>query len=83
MFNENEIKLIAMIERAKSYVKGELELNCLDGKWLAMDYREDLEVALPIEEEPYNKTLITDEEAEEKGIDIIKCCEMCDIYYVG
>ena len=83
MFNENEIKFIAMIERAMSYVKGELELDCEDGKWYARDYREDWECALLIEAEPYDKPLITDEEAEEKNIDIFKCCDYCDIYYVG
>ena len=83
MFNENEIKFIAMIETAKSYVRGELELDNFDGEWFAMDYREDLEGAFPIEIKPYDKPIITDEEAEEKGIDIIKCCDECDISYVG
>lgn len=83
MFNDSEIKLIAIIERARGYVKGEVEIDCIDGKWYARDYREDLGGAFPIETEPYISPIITDDEAEDKGIDIIKCCEMCGVYYVG
>lgn len=83
MFNENEIKLIAMIERARGYVKGEVELDCVDGEWSVRDYRENLGGSFPIETAPYNRPLITDEEANEKSVDIIKCCEMCGVYYVG
>lgn len=83
MFNDNENKFIAMLEKAKRYVKGELELDCEDGEWYAMDYREDFECAFPIEAEPYDKPLITEEEAENKCIDIEKCCDECCIAYVG
>lgn len=83
MFNENEKQFINVINEAKKYVKGELELDCFDGKWFAMDYREDLGGAIDIEAKQYNKPLITDEEAEKNGIDIVKCCNECDIYYVG
>jgi len=83
MFNNNEKKFIEVINEAKRYVKGELELDCFDGKWFAMDYREDLEGAFGIEAKQYNKPLITDEEAEEKGIDIIKCCDECGIFHVA
>ena len=83
MFNDNEKKFIDMLNEAKRYVKGELELDCVDGEWYAMDYREDFEGAFPIEAEQYNEPLITDEEAEDKSIDIIKCCDECDISYVG
>lgn len=83
MFNDNEKKFIAMLEKAKAYVNGELELNCNDGEWYAMDYRENWECAVPIEVKPYDKPLITDENAEENNINIVKCCEACGIYYVG
>lgn len=83
MFNDNENEFIAMLEKAKRYVKGELELDCFDGEWYAMDYREDLGGAIDIEAKQYNKPLITNEEAEKNGIDIIKCCNECDIYYVA
>ena len=82
-FNHNERDFLEMLEEAKRYVKGELELDCVDGGWYAMDYREDFEGAFPIEAEQYNKPIITDKEAEEKHIDIIKCCDECDISYVG
>lgn len=84
MFNDNEKKLIDIINEAKRYVKGELELDCVDGEWYAMDYREELGGAFPIEAEPYNSyPLITSKEAERNGIDIIKCCDECNISYVG
>ena len=81
--NKNEKNFVETLEKAKRFVKGELELDNFDGKWFAMDYRKDLEGAFCIETEPYDKPLITDEEAEEKGIDITKCCDACDISYVG
>lgn len=83
MFNDNENEFIATLENAKRYVKGELELDCVDGEWYAMDYRENFESAFPIEVEPYNKPLITEEEAENNCIDIEKCCDECCIAYVG
>lgn len=82
MLNNNEKKFIEVINEAKRYVKGELELDCVDGKWFAMDYRENLECAFPIEAKQY-EPIITNEEAKEKSIDIIKCCDECGIYYVG
>lgn len=83
MLNNNEKKFIEVINEAKRYVKGELELDCVDGKWFAMDYRENLEGAFPIEAKQYNEPIITNEEAKEKSIDIIKCCNECGIFYVG
>lgn len=83
MFNDREIELIGMIENARKYVKGEVELDCINGEWYVRDYREDFEGAFLIEAEPYKKPLITDDEAKDKGVDIIKCCEMCGVYYVG
>ena len=83
MFNDNEKKFIDIINEAKRHIKGELELDNIDGKWFAMDYREDLEGAFPIESKQYDEPIITDKEAKEKGIDIIKCCDECNISYVG
>lgn len=82
MLNDNEKKLIDILDEAKRCVKGELELDHLDGKWFAMDYRKDFEAAVPIEIIPYNLPLVTDEELKEKDIDIIKCCDECNISYV-
>lgn len=83
MFNDNEKKFIDIINEAKRYAVGELELDCVNGKWYAMDYRVDWGGAIPMEAEQYSLPLITNEEAKRKGIDIIKCCDECDIYYVG
>ena len=82
-FNDNEKKFIDILDNAKKYVKGELELDNIDGEWFAMDYREDLEGAFDINVAPYDKALITEEEAEEKGIDVRKCCDYCHAYIVG
>ena len=83
MANENEKVFIETLEKAKRFVKGELELDNFDGEWFAMDYRPELKGAFPIEVKPYDKPLVTDEDAEEKGINITKCCDECDISYVG
>lgn len=80
---KEEKKFIEVINKAKKYVKGKLELDNFDGEWFAMDYREDLDGAFPIEAKQYDEPIITDEEAKEKGIDIIKCCDECGISYVG
>ena len=81
--NKNELKLVEMIKQAENYVKGELELNLSDGGWYAMDYREDLGGALPIEKSEYYLPLITEDEAEIKNIDVRACCDACGIYIVG
>ena len=80
--NKNEKFFIDLLEEAKRYCKGELELDCVDDEWYAMDYRKDFEAAMPIESKIYDLPLITVEEAERKGIDVIKCCDECDVAYV-
>lgn len=80
--NENEQKFINLLEEAKRYCKGELELDCFDDEWYAMDYRADFEEAMSIEHSIYQLPLITVEEAERKGIDVTKCCDACDVSYV-
>lgn len=74
---------VAIIENAKGYVKGELELDCVEDVWIAMDYREDLGCALPIEVDGFNNRLITVDEARKSGIDVRICCDYCGVAYVG
>ena len=88
MLDENTKELIEKIEEAKQYCKGELELDLFDNDeygygWYAMDYREDLEAAFPIDNNKYDKPLIAEEFAESYNINVRKCCDLCDIYYVG
>ena len=84
MENNNSIKIfISLLEEAKKCVKGELELDCFDGEWYAMDYREDLGAAFPIEINGFDKPLITEDEAKNRCINIIKCCDELEIAYVG
>ena len=75
--------LIDMIEDAKKYVKGELELDCVNEVWIAMDYREDLGGAFPIEVKGFNNKMIKVSEAEKYKVDVRKCCDSCGIAYVG
>lgn len=86
MLNENEKNFIELLKQVMRCVKGELELNCFDdgdGEWYAMDYIEDLCSSFPIDINGFNKPIITNEEAENKGIDIVKCCDKLGILYVG
>lgn len=79
---KNEAMLVHILEDAKHYCKGELELDYEDGMWFAMDYRAELEGAFPIEDRWFNDMIITEKEAKERNIDVIKCCDMCDVSYV-
>lgn len=79
----NTDTLIDIIEDAKKYVKGELELDCVDGVWIAMDYRESLGGAFPIEVKGFNNKIIKVSEAEASGIDVRMCCNHCGVAYVG
>ena len=81
--NKGTKLFISILEDAKKYVKGELELDHFAGNWYAMDYREDLQEAFPIEVKGFNNLLITDKDAESRRIDIRKCCDICDVAYVG
>lgn len=83
---ENEERLVQLIEEAKQYCKGELELDLFGDDtheygWYAMDYREDLEQAFPIDNRKYDKPLITEDFADEYGIDVKQICDLCHIYY--
>lgn len=82
-FNENEMQFIALIEEAKKYVKGEVEIEYVDGEWFAMDYIEICGGAFSISTAPYNFALLTEEDAKQKNIDVEECCKYCDVYYVG
>ena len=81
--NSGEEQLIKIIENAKGYCKGELELDLVDGVWIAMDYREDLEGAFHIGAKGFNERIISISEAENRGIDVRRCCDECGISYVG
>ena len=74
---------IKAIEDAKMYVKGELELDCIDGIWIAMDYRENLGGAFPIEVKGFNNKMITVAEAKKCKVNVRKCCDICRVAYVG
>ena len=79
----NENRLVDIIENAKKYCKGELELDLVGDVWIAMDYRADLEGACSIDVKGFNDKIISVFEAETSGIDVRKCCDLCDVSYVG
>lgn len=81
--NKEEEQLIEIIEGAKRYCEGELELDLVDGVWVAMDYREDLECAFRIDVKGFNERIIRVSEAESRGIDVRRCCDECGVSYVG
>ena len=80
-FNENEKEFITKLKNIMPFVKGELELNCCNGDWYAFDYREELSAAFPMER--FNLPLISDKMAKIMNIDIVKCCDFCDVYHAG
>lgn len=81
--NEYEQALIEAIEEAERCCEGDLELDLFEDGWFAMDYRREYEAALPINLPKYNEPLITKETAQKYNIDVIKCCDYCDIYFIG
>ena len=82
-FNEDEKMLIGILQNAKRYVKGELELDLVDGMWIAMDYRKDLEGAFPLDTEEIADKIISEAQAKALNINVQRCCDVCDILYVG
>ena len=81
--NENEKQFVSKMEYAMRYCKGELELDLEGEMWVAWDYREDLEGAFPIDVEGFDDEMISELEAKRLDIDVRKCCDYCDISYVG
>lgn len=79
----SEQRLMDILEEYKKYVVGELELNLVNGIWLAYDYRKDFESASEIEVKGVNPQVISVEEATNLGIDVRKCCDACNVAYVG
>lgn len=82
-FNEYEKALIAAIQEAERYVKGELEMQCHDGDWFAWDYREEYEAAFSMEVNDYHtKPIISKETIKKHNVNVIKCLDYCNVYYV-
>lgn len=82
-FTDNEKILIDIINKARCFVTGELELDYEDGAWYAKDYREESGGVFPINEKEYQNPIIYSEEIEEFNIDIVKVCDECHVYYVS
>ena len=82
--HKRETDLIETIEFLKAYVSGELEMDLEHDGWYAKDYREEYEQAYPIKHPNYaDNPVITVKEVEENRIDVRKCCDKCNVAYVG
>lgn len=81
--NKNEKIFVNKMEHTMKYCKGELELDLESEMWVARDYREDLEGAFPIDVKGFDDEMISISEADNLGIDVRKCCDYCNISYVG
>ena len=86
--NVNEREFVTKIEEAMRYCNGDLELDLFDDEaygygWYAMDYKKEYDAAFPINNKKYDKPLITKEDAEKYKINVQKCCDYCNVYYVG
>lgn len=77
----NEEKFIELINKARDYVKGELELELFNDEWYARDYREESGCLFSIDIDGFDKPLITVREAKVRGIDVVKCCNRCNVYH--
>ena len=84
-FNDQEKRLMELINESKSKVEGELEIDHIDNAWYEMDYKENLGGAFHLyhEYDGSPKPLITDDEIKENNIDIIKCLSKCGVYCVA
>lgn len=91
MLNEYEKALIQEIEKAERYCVGDLEMNYQDWQeeehligWYAMDYREMIGAAFPIEANGYDKKPIISRSTIEKyNVDVHRCFAKCHVYVCG
>ena len=82
--NEYEKAFINVIRQAQKYVKGELEIVNENDGWYARDYKENLGGSFIISKNGYDtKPLISNYTAKKYNVNVIKCCDLCHVYYVG
>ena len=81
--NEYEVAFINVIRQAQKYVKGELEIVKEYDGWYAKDYKENYKASFTINKNGYeNKPLISNYTAQKYNVNVIKCCDYCNVYYV-
>ena len=84
IWNDNEKILIALIEEAKQYCEGELELFHDEDGWYARDYKPWLNESFVINKNDYDvQPLITDETIQNYKVDVDACCIRCNVYVCG
>ena len=84
--NVNEKEFMKELEIADSHVPEsyELEIDHFNGLvpgWYAMKYSKERGEAIFLDEYS-TESIITDSDAKEKGIDVVKCLDEYDCYYV-
>lgn len=82
--NKNEIAIIRLIEKAKMFVLGTVEINYDEEReaYFVKDYRKGLGASVEIDEKYSNVPILTKEHEKYFDINIQKCCDYCDVYYV-
>ena len=80
--NEYEQALMNVIEEAKVYCVGELELDHFEDGWYVMDYREGFEAAFVISKYS-TRPVISDKTVRKHRVDVRRCCDKCGVAYVG
>lgn len=82
--NEYENALINVIQEAERYCQGELEVSKENDGWYARDYKENFGGSFVIDKNGYDtKPLISNETVKKHKVNVIKCCKLCGVYYVG
>ena len=83
-FNRKELQLISIINEAKSWVSYncELEVDKINGGWYAGEY--DARYGFrQFDYHQYKEPLITEDEVENYGIDMVKVFNHCHVAYCG
>lgn len=85
MLNDNEKEFINKIEKLKKKCKGKMSFDYINrigstnNDWYPTDLIIEKDNIFPVKDFDYNRPFITNKEAKEKNIDIIKCFEMCGV----
>ena len=70
------------LQTAKMYVPGgyDMEIDHIDGSWYVYKYSERYGEATPTD---LLEPIITNQEAKNRGIDVVKCLDEYGCYYVA
>ena len=77
-----EKDFIEKLQTAEAYVPGDydMEIDHIDGNWYVCKYSERYGEATPTD---FVEPIITDQEAKDRGIDVVRCLNEYGCYYVA